>query len=192
MDEQTVNQTLVDLQQPVEMAEVRKEMGGREEPEGEPGPRESLGEKEEEEQEELLAKKSLRYCGGSEVPPPPQSASCDPQSPSLRLDQDCDPYWDQDSDQDSEPRPEPSVPGPGFVLVASQVEGCVAEVRRTPLAITEYLQLSLEEVQYVCWARGVACSPVTCHLFVCLQAFFLVYSLGCLSVYQHQVTYISN
>ncbi|KAI4785197.1 hypothetical protein KUCAC02_037904, partial [Chaenocephalus aceratus] len=38
------------------------------------------------------------------------------------------------------------------------------EVRRSPLSLTEYLQLSLEE------------------------AFFLVYSLGCLSVYLHQVT----
>lgn len=64
--------------------------------------------------------------------------------PSHRLDQDWDPCWDQD--QDSVPGPEPSVPGPGFVLVVSQTEGGVAEVRRTPLAITEYLQLSLEEV----------------------------------------------
>lgn len=193
LDEQAVNQTLVDLRQPVEMAEVRREMGGREDPGGEPGPSGGLGEEEqeEEEQEELQAKKSFRYSGGSEAPTLPQSASCDPLPSSFRFNKDCDPYWDQDPDEDSKPGPEPSVPGPGFVLVVSQVEGCVAEVRRTPLAITEYLQLSLEEVCQL-GLGDLTCSPVTCHLFVCLQAFFLVYSLGCLSVYLHQVTYISN
>lgn len=43
-----------------------------------------------------------------------------------------------------------------------QVGDGVREVRRTPFSLTEYLQLSLEE------------------------AFFLVYGLGCLSVYLHQ------
>lgn len=87
--------------------------------------------------------------------------------PSHRLDQDRGPSWDQD--QDSEPGPEPSVPGPGFVLVASQAEGGLAEVRRTPLAITEYLQLSLEEVPQLeegAWPAHL--SPV-CHLSVCLS-----------------------
>lgn len=37
----------------------------------------------------------------------------------------------------------------------------------------------------------MADSPVTCPS-VCLQAFFLVYSLGCLSVYMHQVTATSS
>lgn len=168
LDEQAVNQTLADLRQPVEMEDVRREMGSKEEPGGEPGPGEGLGEEEKEEEEkeeELQAEKSFRYCGGAEVSSLPQSASCDTQPHSLRLDQDCDPYSDQDSDQDSELGPEPSVPGPGFVLVVSQVEGSVPEVRRTPLAITEYLQLSLEEVCQL-GVGGVACSTVTCHLFL--------------------------
>ncbi|XP_031707566.1 tRNA-splicing endonuclease subunit Sen2 [Anarrhichthys ocellatus] len=86
--------------------------------------------------------------------------------------QDSDPGSDQDfdldpdlnSDSDSGPDPDPLVPGPGFVLVVSDSEVCggVREVRRTPFSLTEYLQLSLEE------------------------AFFLVYSLGCLSVYLNQ------
>lgn len=73
------------------------------------------------------------------------SLAC-PLSPSS--DQDYDLCWKQDVDQDqvSDSGHEPSVPGPGFVLVATQAEGGVAEVRRIPLAITEYLQLSLEEV----------------------------------------------
>ncbi|KAM7421787.1 hypothetical protein PAMA_010035 [Pampus argenteus] len=78
-----------------------------------------------------------------------------------RLDQQ-DPNPDQDSD--SSCGPEGLVPGPGFVLVVSDsaAEGGVRQVRRTPFSLTEYLQLSLEE------------------------AFFLVYSLGCLSVYLQQ------
>lgn len=55
-----------------------------------------------------------------------------------------------------------SVPGPGFVLVRSESESSEAEIRRTPLGFTEYLQLSHEE------------------------AFFLVYALGCLTVYSNQ------
>lgn len=159
LDEQTVNQNLADLQQPVDMEEVKKEMGDSERPEGEPGPMGAL--EEEEEKEDLPSKKSFWYGEGSEVPLLPQSASCDLESSNLRLNQDCDPYWDQDSDQESELGPEPSVPGPGFVLVASQVEGGVAEVRRTPLAITEYLQLSLEEVCQL-GAKGFACSSLIC------------------------------
>lgn len=164
LDEQAVNQTLVDLQQPVEMEEVKREMGDRARPGEEPGSMEAL--EEEEEEEDLPAKKRFWYSEGSDVSLLPQSALCD-----LRLSQDCDPYWDQDSDQDTELGREPSVPGPGFVLVAFQVEGCVAEVRRTPLAITEYLQLSLEEVCKL-GAEGLACSPLT-YLLVCLSAGFL-------------------
>ncbi|XP_033973354.1 tRNA-splicing endonuclease subunit Sen2 isoform X2 [Trematomus bernacchii] len=69
----------------------------------------------------------------------------------------------QDSGSGSESDPDPD-PGPGFVLVVSdsEVSQGLREVRRSPLSLTEYLQLSLEE------------------------AFFLVYSLGCLSVYLHQ------
>uniref|UniRef100_A0A3P9H1K6 tRNA-splicing endonuclease subunit Sen2 n=1 Tax=Oryzias latipes TaxID=8090 RepID=A0A3P9H1K6_ORYLA len=80
----------------------------------------------------------------------------------LNFDQNSEPS--SDSDQDSEPDLGFQVPGPGFVLVVSenQNEGGVREVKRSPLSLTEYLQLSLEE------------------------AFFLVYSLGCLSVYLAQ------
>ncbi|KAL6112307.1 tsen2 [Pungitius sinensis] len=100
---------------------------------------------------------------------------------SCRLDRqnhNSDPGSDQNHDHDSDPDPgassdqnldpdsdvDPLVPGPGFVLVVSDSEVCggVREVRRTPFSLTEYLQLSLEE------------------------AFFLVYSLGCLSVYLKQ------
>ncbi|CAN9512229.1 unnamed protein product [Ophioblennius macclurei] len=52
---------------------------------------------------------------------------------------------------------------PGLVLVDSDIEAGVRELRRTPVCLSEYLQLSLEET------------------------FFLVYSLGCLSVCQQQV-----
>ncbi|XP_033932725.1 tRNA-splicing endonuclease subunit Sen2 [Pseudochaenichthys georgianus] len=72
---------------------------------------------------------------------------------------------EQTQEPGSEPGSDPG-PGPGFVLVVSdsEVSQGLREVRRSPLSLTEYLQLSLEE------------------------AFFLVYSLGCLSVYLHQVT----
>lgn len=56
----------------------------------------------------------------------------------------------------------PLVPGHGFVLVESENEPGLKEVRRTPICLSEYLQLGLEET------------------------FFLVYSLGCLSVYLQQ------
>ncbi|AWP02382.1 putative tRNA-splicing endonuclease subunit Sen2-like [Scophthalmus maximus] len=79
---------------------------------------------------------------------------------------DSDPNLDPDPDpsSDSDPDPEPLVPGSGFVLVVrdSEVGDGVRGVRTTPFSLSEYLQLSPEE------------------------AFFLVYSLGCLSVYLHQ------
>ncbi|KAK5913249.1 hypothetical protein CesoFtcFv8_003049 [Champsocephalus esox] len=70
---------------------------------------------------------------------------------------------EQTQEPGSDPGPGPG-PGPGFVLVVSdsEVSRGLGEVRRSPLSLTEYLQLSLEE------------------------AFFLVYCLGCLSVYLHQ------
>ncbi|XP_034388021.1 tRNA-splicing endonuclease subunit Sen2 [Cyclopterus lumpus] len=106
---------------------------------------------------------------GSEVEPEakrscrssPQNHDRDP-DPSDDQESELDPELNLDSDSDSDP--DPLVPGPGFVLVVSDSEVCggVREVRRTPFSLTEYLQLSLEE------------------------AFFLVYSLGCLSVYLNQ------
>ncbi|KAJ0002678.1 hypothetical protein NQD34_007827 [Periophthalmus magnuspinnatus] len=61
------------------------------------------------------------------------------------------------------PRADPgfSVPGCGFVLVRSDPEGDT-EIRRVPISVTEFLQLSHEE------------------------AFFLVYALGVLTVYHNQ------
>ncbi|XP_051932071.1 tRNA-splicing endonuclease subunit Sen2 [Hippocampus zosterae] len=70
-----------------------------------------------------------------------------------------------DQGSDSEPDDAPVVPGPGFVLVSFDGDHVATEtpqLRRNPLRMTEYLQLGLEE------------------------AFFLVYSLGCLSVYLQQ------
>ncbi|XP_008319476.1 tRNA-splicing endonuclease subunit Sen2 isoform X2 [Cynoglossus semilaevis] len=60
----------------------------------------------------------------------------------------------------SDPDSEHVVSGAGFVLVVFEEE--VRELRRIPVPVTEYLQLSLEE------------------------AFFLVYGLGCLSVCLNQ------
>lgn len=62
---------------------------------------------------------------------------------------------------ESGPVPGVLVPGRGFVLVRSDNES-EAEVRRVPISLSEPLQLSHEE------------------------AFFLVYALGCLTVYSHQ------
>lgn len=62
LDEQAVNKTLLRLSQPVEMEEVRREVGNKEEPAGG-----SVEEDEEEEEpreesvEEPLAKRSCRY-----------------------------------------------------------------------------------------------------------------------------------
>ncbi|XP_054881845.1 LOW QUALITY PROTEIN: tRNA-splicing endonuclease subunit Sen2-like [Poeciliopsis prolifica] len=86
----------------------------------------------------------------------PEERNCRSDSQNLDL--------DSEPDSDSDPGSGVRVPGPGYVLVALEAQGGggAREVRRSPLALTEYLQLSLEE------------------------AFFLVYSLGVLSVYQQQ------
>ncbi|TKS65697.1 tRNA-splicing endonuclease subunit [Collichthys lucidus] len=167
LDEDTVNQTLLRLSQTVEMEDVRRELeGGGEEPGPDGG-----------------ATKRVRP--GSEVEPEAKR--------SCRLDLDSDhdsdpdPSSEQDSDSspdsvsDSGPDPDPLAPGPGFVLVVSDSAQQVREVRRTPVSFIEYLQLSLEEQ-----VGGVASFTALQQLSVCLQAFFLVYSLGCLSIYQNQ------
>nr|XP_061813433.1 tRNA-splicing endonuclease subunit Sen2-like [Nerophis lumbriciformis] len=87
-------------------------------------------------------------------PSPDDSDSCD--------DSDTDNDSDRSSDDDDSGT---LVPGPGFVLVQFALFQVAAEppqLRRNPLRMTEYLQLSLEE------------------------AFFLVYALGCLSVHLEQ------
>ncbi|XP_037303717.2 tRNA-splicing endonuclease subunit Sen2 [Pungitius pungitius] len=213
LDEDAVNQTLLSLSRPVEMEDVRKEMSRGEEagPNGGACPRakrsgSGVGPK---------AKRSCRLDRQNHNsdpdsdqnhdhdsdPDPNPSSDPDPSSdqnlepdpdassdqnldpdassdqnldpdPDASSDQELDPYPDLSSDQevdpdlnsDSDSDVDPLVPGPGFVLVVSDSEVCggVREVRRTPFSLTEYLQLSLEE------------------------AFFLVYSLGCLSVYLKQ------
>lgn len=72
----------------------------------------------------------------------------------------------EDQTPGSRPGLEPgfSVPGAGFVLVRG--DGSQSEIRRAPISLSEPLQLSHEE------------------------AFFLVYALGCLTVY-HQQTPLS-
>ncbi|CAI5686453.1 unnamed protein product [Oreochromis niloticus] len=148
-DEEAVHQALLRLSQPIQMDDVRNQMGGGEEAE-ENGER---GEKNLE-QEGGVSPQKKRSRRGSEVETEAKrSCSSDQDSDSSS---DCSP--------DSDPDPAPLVPGPGFLLVVSDSEagGGVREVRRTPFFLSEYLQLSLEE------------------------AFFLVYSLGCLSVYLQQ------
>ncbi|XP_041804950.1 tRNA-splicing endonuclease subunit Sen2 isoform X2 [Chelmon rostratus] len=156
LDEEAVNQSLLRLSQPVEMKNVRTEVGGEEDrPRVEqPGP------------EGGVCSHTERL--GSEVEPEakricrldlnPDSVS----DPSSNQDSDSNP--DSVSDYDPGPDGDSVAPGPGFVLVVpdSDVCGGVRQVRRIPVSLTEYLQLSLEE------------------------AFFLVYSVGCLSVYLHQ------
>ncbi|XP_006801935.1 tRNA-splicing endonuclease subunit Sen2 isoform X1 [Neolamprologus brichardi] len=150
-DEEAVHQTLLRLSQPIQMEDVRNQMGGEGEAEenGERG-------KEEPEQGGGVSPQMKRSRRGSEVEPEAKR-SCSSSS-----EQDSDSTLD--CDPDSDPEPAPLVPGPGFLLVVSDGEtgGGVREVRRTPFFLSEYLQLSLEE------------------------AFFLVYSLGCLSVYLQQ------
>nr|XP_046241154.1 tRNA-splicing endonuclease subunit Sen2 isoform X2 [Scatophagus argus] len=161
LDEQAVSQTLLRVSQPVEMEHVRGEMGegtnGRRGEDGEePGP------------DGGVCPHTKRLWPGSEVEPEAKK-SC---RLDLNPDHDPDPCSDQDSESDSDPdrgsHPDSeSDPDPGWLVADSGfvlVEVCdgVREVRRTPISLTEYLQLTLEE------------------------AFFLVYSLGCLSVYLHQ------
>ncbi|XP_029906878.1 tRNA-splicing endonuclease subunit Sen2 isoform X2 [Myripristis murdjan] len=87
---------------------------------------------------------------------PPEDQSPAPES-------DCDPEMDPESDCDPASSADSAL---GLVLVELDGEGGQGggrrEVRPTPFSLTESLQLSLEE------------------------AFFLVYALGCLSVYQDQ------
>ncbi|CAJ1051233.1 tRNA-splicing endonuclease subunit Sen2 [Xyrichtys novacula] len=165
LDEDAVNQTLLGLSQPVDVEDVRREMEG-----GENGQRREKEVKEEEPGTEGgVCPQTKRPLDESKVEP--ETKRCN-RSESQDLNPVCDlsPSSDQesdsnhdptsDSDSDSDCDPDPLVPGPGFVLVSDGEE--VREVRRCPLTLTEYLQLSLEE------------------------AFFLVYSLGCLSVYLNQ------
>ncbi|XP_077458036.1 tRNA-splicing endonuclease subunit Sen2 [Stigmatopora argus] len=78
---------------------------------------------------------------------------------------DCASDGSEDDSEGSDDESPALVPGPGFVLVASdagQAETETGELRWNPLRTTECLQLCPEE------------------------AFFLVYALGCLSVHLHQ------
>ncbi|XP_027858469.1 tRNA-splicing endonuclease subunit Sen2 isoform X2 [Xiphophorus couchianus] len=135
LDEEAANQTLLAL---TETVEEEEEANGAVEEEPRGGP--------------CVQMKRL----GAESEPEERNCRSDSQN----LDLDSEP----DSDSDSDPGSGLRVPGPGYVLVDLEAQdgGRAREVRRSPLALTEYLQLSLEE------------------------AFFLVYSLGVLSVYQQQ------
>ncbi|XP_077434789.1 tRNA-splicing endonuclease subunit Sen2 [Vanacampus margaritifer] len=84
------------------------------------------------------------------------------QSPSREFGPVLSPDLSPDQGSDSETDDAPVVPGPGFVLVIADADHETRQLRRNPLRRTEYLQLGLEE------------------------AFFLVYSLGCLSVHLRQ------
>ncbi|KAM9408511.1 tRNA-splicing endonuclease subunit Sen2 [Pholidichthys leucotaenia] len=156
LDEEAVSQTLLKLSQPVEVEDVRggEEVVVEEEKNGQ-----------NEDKEPGVCPQTKRPL--SEVEPEAKR-SCRSAPQDSNLDSDPDPSSDQDSesdsDSDSDSGPSPLVPGPGYVLVVSnsEAEGGTREVKRTPLSLTEYLQLSLEE------------------------AFFLVYGLGCLSVHLSQ------
>ncbi|XP_039653269.1 tRNA-splicing endonuclease subunit Sen2 [Perca fluviatilis] len=162
LDEDAVNQTLLSLSQPVKMEDVRREGGEGED--GQRGKEPAAGggacphQKRQRRGSEVgaEAKKSSRLFVEVDHEPPPTP----PPKPHPKPNSDPDP----DPDPGSDPDPDPLVPGPGFVLLVPDGEVCggVREVRRTPISVPEYLQLSLEE------------------------AFFLVYSLGCLSVYLNQ------
>ncbi|XP_034548356.1 tRNA-splicing endonuclease subunit Sen2 [Notolabrus celidotus] len=168
LDEEAVSQTVLRLSQPVDMEDVRREMGG-----GENGQKTEEKKGEEPGAEGGVCSPIKRLLAESEVEPEPKR-SCRVELQDRNPDHGLNPDSDKDSDSNPDPSPDsdsdfgqdpgPLVPGPGFVLVVSDSKECegVREVRRAPLALTEYLQLSLEE------------------------AFFLVYSLGCLSVYLNQ------
>nr|XP_015813828.2 tRNA-splicing endonuclease subunit Sen2 isoform X2 [Nothobranchius furzeri] len=162
LDEEVFGKTLLALTRAVDIEDVKKELGGGQ-AEGENGTRE--------EEEEVKPIEACDLPKGqrleSEVEPEAKRGCRSNQ-------QDPDSSSEQDSDSSPDSGPDPAsdsdldnglmVPGPGFVLVVSEGQdgGGVREVRRSPLSFTEYLQLGLEE------------------------AFFLVYSLGCLSVYLQQ------
>ncbi|XP_071772810.1 tRNA-splicing endonuclease subunit Sen2 [Centroberyx gerrardi] len=175
LDEEAVSQTLLSLSQPVELADQRKEAGGGENGHREEGQEAAGG---------GACPRRKRLQPGSEVEPEAKRACrltehrfdtlAEPypedQNPDPDPDLDPDPHVDSDPDPDpdTDPDPDPVDPGSGYVLVVFDKEddgecgGGRREVRRTPFRLTEYLQLSLEE------------------------AFFLVYSLGCLSVHHNQ------
>ncbi|XP_054640760.1 tRNA-splicing endonuclease subunit Sen2 [Dunckerocampus dactyliophorus] len=150
---EAVKQILLPLSQPVEMEDVRRETGSRENGEG----------PEADSQAPPCAKR-LRPTSDVTLDAKTSCRSEDTRVSALSPDPLCEHSPDQGSDLDSDLDFEPLVPGPGFVLVLSDADGDAAarQVRRNPFCLTEYLQLSLEE------------------------AFFLVYSLGCLSVHVQQ------
>ncbi|KAM4583490.1 tRNA-splicing endonuclease subunit Sen2 [Fundulus diaphanus] len=142
LDEEAVSQTLLALSETVEVEEEANGLKG-----GEPGGGAGV---------------QMKRLWAESAAEPEVKRSC--RSTPQNLDPSSEPDSDSSSDSDSDPGCGLRVPGPGYVLVESESQegGGVREVRRSPLALTEYLQLSLEE------------------------AFFLVYSLGVLSVYLQQ------
>ncbi|KAL7408641.1 hypothetical protein ABVT39_026803 [Epinephelus coioides] len=171
LDEAAVNQTLLSLSQPVEIAEVRREVGGGLEDGqkgAEPGPEGGA----------CPHTKRQRPCSEAE---PEAKRSCRLNPRDLNLDHSTDPSSDQDldpdpdsgpdSDSDSDPGPGPgpgpvpdsdsdSDPGPGPGPGPSPGPGSDPG----PLVPGPGFVLVVSDS----------------------EAFFLVYSLGCLSVYLHQ------
>ncbi|XP_061584092.1 tRNA-splicing endonuclease subunit Sen2 isoform X2 [Cololabis saira] len=152
LDREAVSQTLSRLTGAVDVEDVRREMGGDEEEQENGGRREEEVEPETPRAGVEMEPEAKRACRSH-----PQDANHDLHSESSS-DQ------DSDSSSNSEAEPPPLVPGPGFILVAPESEdgGGVKELKRSPICLSEYLQLSPEE------------------------AFFLVYGLGVLSVYLQQ------
>ncbi|XP_015258769.1 PREDICTED: tRNA-splicing endonuclease subunit Sen2 [Cyprinodon variegatus] len=156
LDEEAVSQALLALTEAVELEDERKEEEGGGEV------KEANGVKEEEPGGGACTQ--IRGLRAEPEVEPETKKNCR----SVQLDSELDSGSSSDSDpdptSDSDAGPGLHIPGPGYVLVESETQegGGVREVRRSPLALTEYLQLSLEE------------------------AFFLVYGLGVLSVYLQQ------
>ncbi|XP_034033775.1 tRNA-splicing endonuclease subunit Sen2 isoform X2 [Thalassophryne amazonica] len=174
LDNETVSQTLLKISQPVHVGDLKCEVGGEEngyqgkKEEMEPSPKEEVSPHKKRVRTELViepeAKRSCREGSEAQFHSEDQKPDPSPQEDHLNSDSNSDADPDPELATSSDSGPHPLVSGPAFVLVVPQNEGdgSIREVRRTPFTLTEYLQLSLEET------------------------FFLVYALGCLSVYQHQ------
>ncbi|XP_061640950.1 tRNA-splicing endonuclease subunit Sen2 isoform X2 [Phyllopteryx taeniolatus] len=147
--QEAVNQRLLRLRQPVHPDELRREAEDEDVDEAEGGDGDARA----------------HPCANFSLDPEPELSPSPVCELSSGPSPDAAPDRGSASDSDADPDDGSLVPGPGFVLVASDADRVAVEVRqlrRNPLRLSEYLQLGLEE------------------------AFFLVYSLGCLSVHLEQ------
>ncbi|XP_056129979.1 tRNA-splicing endonuclease subunit Sen2 [Lampris incognitus] len=168
LDEDIVSQTLLRLSQPIELEGHQKEVGGEnghieEEEESQDGTSAEEGGQDDgrliEEDEVCVSRKRLLSDSAKE--PWPQTKRVCRFDPLASL--------QQEPKQEIYPGPIFCDPACPLVLVVCETGGGVEESRRetrevrmTPFHLTEFLQLSLEE------------------------SFFLVFALGCLSVYENQ------